>query len=52
MISYWWALVAFIVGGSAGVLVMALMSMTGGLAEESQVRARVVTFNPTRRNEG
>jgi hypothetical protein len=38
MISYWWALVAFIVGGSAGILVMALMCMTGGLAEQSHVR--------------
>jgi hypothetical protein len=35
MVSFWWVLAAFIGGGCAGVLVMALMHMTGGLPEQS-----------------
>ena len=35
MLSIWWAIAAFLVGGCAGVLVMALMQMAGGLPEQS-----------------
>jgi hypothetical protein len=35
MVSFWWALAAFIGGGCAGVLVMTLMQMAGGLPEQS-----------------
>jgi hypothetical protein len=35
MVSFWWVLVAFIVGGCAGVLLMSLMQMAGGLPEQS-----------------
>jgi hypothetical protein len=35
MVSIWWLLVAFIGGGTAGMLVMALMEMSGGLPEQS-----------------
>ena len=31
MISFWWVMAAFIAGGFGGVLVMALMYMSGGL---------------------
>jgi hypothetical protein len=31
----WWVIVAFWAGGCAGVLVMALMQMAGGLPEQS-----------------
>jgi hypothetical protein len=31
----WWVLVAFWAGGCAGVLVMALMQLTGGLPKQS-----------------
>jgi hypothetical protein len=35
MVSFWWALVAFIGGGCAGMLVMSLMQIAGGLPEQS-----------------
>jgi hypothetical protein len=35
MVSLWWVLAAFIGGGCAGFLVMALMQMSGGLPEQS-----------------
>jgi len=35
MLSIWWVIVAFVIGGFAGVLVMALMQMAGGLPEQS-----------------
>jgi hypothetical protein len=34
MVSFWWILAALI-GGFAGVLVMSLMKMAGGLPEQS-----------------
>ena len=34
MISFWWVIAAFVVGGFAGVLVMALMRMAGGLPKQ------------------
>ena len=34
MDSFWWILAAFIGGGCAGVLVMALMCMAGGLPKQ------------------
>ncbi len=36
MVSIWWLLVAFVGGGTAGVLVMALMQLSGGHPELSQ----------------
>jgi len=38
MVSIWWVLAAFFGGGCAGVLVMALMTMAGGLPEPSAPR--------------
>jgi hypothetical protein len=35
MTSAWWLLVAFVGGGSAGILLMALMQLAGGLLEQS-----------------
>ena len=35
MVSLWWLLVAFVGGGFAGVLLMALMRMAGDLPEPS-----------------
>ena len=35
MISAWWLLVVFVGGGSAGILLMALMQLAGGLPEQS-----------------
>jgi hypothetical protein len=35
MISVWWVLVAFVGGGCAGILVMALMRMSADLPEQS-----------------
>jgi hypothetical protein len=35
MVSIWWLLVAFIGGGTAGILVMVLMQMSGRLPEPS-----------------
>jgi hypothetical protein len=40
MVSFWWVLAAFIGGGCAGVLVMALMCFAGGLPEQADARAR------------
>ena len=40
MTSAWWLLVAFIGGGSAGILLMALMRLAGGLPEQSDQCAR------------
>jgi hypothetical protein len=34
MLSIWWVIVAFVIGGFAGVLVMALMHMAGGLPKQ------------------
>ncbi|HWZ73787.1 MAG TPA: hypothetical protein VN326_20200 [Casimicrobiaceae bacterium] len=50
MVSFWWVLAAFIGGGCAGVLVMALMCFAGGLPEQTDVRGTAVAFNVTRRN--
>ena len=38
MVSMWWVLVAFFGGGCAGMLVMALMTIAGGLPEPSVPR--------------
>ena len=38
MVSMWWVLVAFFGGGCAGILVMALMTIAGGLPEPSAPR--------------
>jgi hypothetical protein len=35
MVSFWWVLAGFIGGGCLGLLVMALMQMSGGLPEQS-----------------
>jgi len=35
MVSFWWVLAAFIGGGCAGVLVMALMHVAGALPEQA-----------------
>jgi hypothetical protein len=35
MVSSWWVLAAFIGGGCAGLLVISLMQMAGGLPEPS-----------------
>jgi hypothetical protein len=35
MVSMWWVIVAFVGGGCAGVLLMALLVMAGGLPEQS-----------------
>jgi hypothetical protein len=35
MVSIWWLLVAFVGGGSLGVLLMALMQMSAGSPEQS-----------------
>jgi hypothetical protein len=35
MVSVWWLLVAFMAGGCAGILAIALMHMAGGLPEQS-----------------
>jgi hypothetical protein len=40
MTSAWWLLVAFVGGGCAGVLLMALMRMAGGLQEQSDTCPR------------
>jgi hypothetical protein len=36
MLSMWWLIAAFLLGGCGGVLVMALMQMAGGLPEPSE----------------
>lgn len=33
MVSIWWVLAAFLLGGSAGMLLMVLMQLVGGLPE-------------------
>jgi hypothetical protein len=38
MVSFWWVFAAFIGGGCAGVLVMALMYLAGGPSEQTHVR--------------
>jgi uncharacterized membrane protein YfcA len=35
MVSFWWVLAAFIGGGCAGVMVMSLMYLAGGLPEQT-----------------
>jgi hypothetical protein len=35
MVSFWWVVAAFFGGAWAGVLIMALMHMAGGLPEQS-----------------
>ena len=35
MVSMWWLLVAFVGGGTAGILVVALMQVAGGAPEQS-----------------
>lgn len=34
MVSFWWVMAALFAGGFAGVLVMALMRMAGGLPKQ------------------
>jgi len=34
MLSIWWVIAAFLAGGFAGVLVMALMQVAGGLPKQ------------------
>jgi hypothetical protein len=34
MLSMWWVIVAFLVGGCAGILVMAMMHVAGGLPKQ------------------
>jgi hypothetical protein len=34
MLSFWWVIAAFLAGGVAGVLVMALMQVAGGLPKQ------------------
>jgi hypothetical protein len=36
MVSTWWMLIAFFVGGGAGVLAMALMQIAGGSPDDSR----------------
>ena len=36
MVSIWWLVAAFVLGGSGGILLMALLQMAGGLPEQSQ----------------
>jgi uncharacterized membrane protein YfcA len=45
MVSFWWVLAAFIGGGCAGVLVMALMYLAGGQPEQTHVRGTSAAFN-------
>jgi hypothetical protein len=40
MVSAWWLLALFFIGGFAGILVTALMSMSGSLPEPSARAAR------------
>lgn len=35
MVSIWWVLAAFVLGGSAGMLLMALMQLVGSLPEST-----------------
>ena len=35
MVSFWWIVVALVVGACAGILTIALMRMSGGLPETS-----------------
>jgi hypothetical protein len=35
MVSIWWVLAAFVLGGSAGMLVMMLMQLVGSLPEST-----------------
>ena len=36
MVSTWWLLVAFVVGGGAGVVAIALMQMAGQSSDDAQ----------------
>jgi hypothetical protein len=38
MVSIWWVVVAFVVGGYAGAVLVALMSMAGAPRETARVR--------------
>ena len=38
MVSLWWVLVAFFGGGCVGVMLMALVHMSGGLPDQSAQR--------------
>jgi len=42
MVSAWWLLALFFIGGSAGILVTALMCMAGSLPDPSERAARHV----------
>jgi len=44
MVSIWWLLAAFLLGGSAGMLVMALMQLVGSLPES---RTPTIDLNGT-----
>lgn len=45
MVSAWWLVVAFVGGGFAGVLLMALLRLAGGLPEPSSSTANVPDLN-------
>jgi hypothetical protein len=44
MVSIWWLLAAFLLGGSAGMLLMVLMQLVGSLPES---RAPTIDLNGT-----
>lgn len=46
MVSIWWVLAAFLLGGSAGMLVMVLMQLVGGLPETTTPHAVDLTGTP------
>jgi hypothetical protein len=48
MTSAWWLLVAFIGGGSAGILLMALMRLAGDLPEQSDKCRGSIGSDPIR----
>ena len=52
MISVWWVLVAFVGGGCAGTLVMALMRMSADLPEQSMQEPRSHTTTSGSASEG
>jgi hypothetical protein len=42
MVSAWWLMLAFFLGGSAGMLVMAIMALARDLPKREPVRAPVL----------
>ena len=41
MVSIWWVVAAFVIGGYAGAVLVALMSMAGGTREHARVQRHV-----------